>query len=129
RYAMLLRGASADSVTRTRTDDHLGADPVTAFTTTARELAGVFCEEGALIRIAHHPIGDRTGAHLLAMRVLDVTVHTWDLARALNVDDTLDPDAVTFALAHTEVIEAGREHGSFATPTGPPPTATAPQGR
>jgi uncharacterized protein (TIGR03086 family) len=129
RYTMLLRGASAESVNRTRTEDHLGADPVTAFTTTARELVAVFCEDGALIRIAHHPIGDRTGGHLLAMRVLDVTVHTWDLARALNVDATLDPDAVEFALAHTEVIEAGREHGSFATPTGPVPVATAPQAR
>jgi hypothetical protein len=63
------------------------------------------------------------------MRVLDVTVHTWDLARALDVDDTLDNDAVEFALAHIEVIEVGREHGSFATPTGPFPVATAPQAR
>ena len=77
----------------------------------------------------HHPIGDRTGADLLAMRVLDVTVHAWDLARALNVDDALDSDAVEFALAHTEVIEAGRAHGSFAIATGPPSVATSPQAR
>ena len=128
RYTMLLHGASAESVDRTRSEDHLGTDPRAAFTTTARELAEVFREAGALTRIAHHPIGDRTGAELLAMRVLDVTVHAWDLARALDVDDTLDPDAVEFALAHSEVIEAGREHGSFAIPPGPP-NATSPQAR
>ena len=129
RYTMLLHGASAESVNRTRTHDHLGDDPVLAFTTTARELAAAFREHGALTRIAHHPIGTRTGADLLAMRVLDVTVHAWDLARALDVDDTLAPDAVEFALAHTDVIEAGREHGSFANPTAPPPIATSPQDR
>jgi uncharacterized protein (TIGR03086 family) len=129
RYVMLLRGASAESVDRTRTDDHLGADPVLAFTTNARELATAFHEGGALARIAHHPVGDRTGAQLLAMRVLDVTVHTWDLASALVVDDTLDPEAVEFALAHAQVIEAGREHGSFAIPTDPPPITTSPQAR
>lgn len=115
RYVMLLRGASAESVDRTRTEDHLGSDPVAAFATTAGELAAVFGEDGALTRVAHHPIGDRTGAELLAMRVLDVTVHAWDLARALGVDDVLDPEAVEFALAHAELIEAGRQHGSFAS--------------
>ena len=128
RYTMLLRGASVASVDRTRTVDHLGADPRAAFTTTAGELAAVFREDGALDRIAHHPIGDRTGADLLAMRVLDVTVHAWDLARALGADEALDPDAVEFALAHAEVIEAGRDHGSFATPNGRP-TGSSPQAR
>ena len=129
RYTMLLHGASAESVNRTRAEDHLGAHPLTAFRTTARELAAAFREDGALTRIAHHPIGDRTGADLLAMRVLDVTVHAWDLARALDVDDALDADAVEFALAHTEVIEAGREHGSFAIATGPPLITPSPQAR
>ena len=129
RYAMLLRGASAESVDRTRAEDHLGADPVTAFATTAGELAAVFRKDGALTRVAHHPIGDRTGAELLAMRVLDVSVHAWDLARALDVGDTLDPEAVAYALAHAEVIDVGRRHGSFAIPTDAPPTAASPQAR
>jgi len=63
------------------------------------------------------------------MRVLDVTVHAWDLARALGVDDTLNAEAVEFALAHAGAIDAGRQHGSFAVPTGPPPIAASPQAR
>ena len=129
RYVLLLHGASAEEVGRTRSEDHLGADPLAAFTSTARDLAAAFRERGALDRIAHHPVGERTGAELLAMRVLDVTVHAWDLARALGVDDTLDPEAVDFALAHAEVIEAGRQHGSFAVPTGAAPVTTSPQVR
>ena len=39
---------------------------------TAAELKATFGEPGA--------IGERTGAQLLEMRVLDVAVHTWDLA-------------------------------------------------
>jgi uncharacterized protein (TIGR03086 family) len=128
RYVMLLRGASAESVDRTRTEDHLGSDPVAAFATTARELVDVFGEDEALARVAHHPIGDRTGAELLAMRVLDVTVHAWDLARALGVEDVLDPEAVEFALAHVDLIEAGRQHGSFA-PLRSPTSGTSAQAR
>lgn len=118
RYVMLLHGGSADEVNRTRTVDHLGDDPIGSFATTAAALAAAFREDGALVRTVHHPLGDRSGAQLLGMRVVDVTVHAWDLARALTVDDTLDPGAVAFALVQAELIEAGREHGSFAAPTG-----------
>lgn len=128
RYTMLLHGASTESVNRTRNEDHLGEDPVAAFTITADELAETFAREGALERIAHHPTGDRSGSELLAMRVLDVTVHAWDLARALDIDDTLDSDAVEFALAHSEVVEVGRDHGSFANLDGSP-IAKSPQAR
>ena len=50
------------------------------------------------------------------MRVLDVTVHTWDLARSIGDDETLDIDTVAFALARRDIFEAGRERGSFAPP-------------
>ena len=95
--------------------------PLDPTTTSSAELQdAAFREEGALRRIAHHPIGDRSGAELLAMRVLDVIVHAWDLARALNVDDTLHPEAVEFALTHTEMLEAGRQRGAFGAPNRPP---------
>lgn len=127
RYTMLLHGASAESVQRTRTEDHLGANPLAAFTTTSRELATAFREDGALMRTAHHPIGDRTGAELLAMRVVDLTVHAWDLAHALGVDDTLAPYAVEYALAHVEIIEVGQKNGSFAAPADPSPAIASGQ--
>jgi uncharacterized protein (TIGR03086 family) len=129
RYVMLLEGASAAEVDATRSVDHLGDDPVLSFLATASELAGAFRVEDALTRTAHHPAGDRTGAQLLGMRVLDVAVHTWDLARALDVDETLDPGIVDFALTLASTIEAGRQTGAFAPPHGAFPIAASPQVR
>lgn len=126
RYTMLLRGATAEEVNRTRAEDHIGDDPVAAFASTAGELAAEFREPDAMTRTAHHPLGSRSGSELLAMRVIDLTVHAWDLARALGVDDTLDTEAVAFALANRELIERARSGGSFARPVAvPPPLASA----
>src|ERR1700748_2942413 len=83
RYTMLLRGAATDEVEATRAVDHLGADPVAAFAATPAELEAPLGEPGAMARPAYHRAGGRTGAQLLEMRVLDVAVHTWDLARAI----------------------------------------------
>jgi uncharacterized protein (TIGR03086 family) len=121
RYTMLLHGAKADEVDATRTADHLSDDPVSSFVSTAAELDAALREPGAMARTAHHPTGERTGTQLLEMRVLDVTVHTWDLARSIGADETLDPDMVAFALTLSDTFEAGREHGSFA----PPPEETS----
>jgi len=97
RYRLLLEGAAAEQVEATRTVDHLGEDPVASFVTTADVLTACFREDGALDRTAHHVTGDRTGRELLSMRILDVAVHGWDLARAVGVDETLAQDVVPFS--------------------------------
>jgi uncharacterized protein (TIGR03086 family) len=117
RYTMLLHGATADEVDATRPGDHLGDDPDSSFLATTAELHAAFREAGAMARIAHHPAGDRTGADLLAMRVIDVTVHTWDLAKSIGADETLDDDAVAFALSRRDIFDAGRQRNSFAPPS------------
>jgi uncharacterized protein (TIGR03086 family) len=116
RYLMLLRGASAAEVDATRTVDHIGTDAVYSFTSTAPALLAAFAEDGAMSRIGHHPNGDRTGAELAQLRVLDVAVHGWDLARAIGADEQLDPDLVDFALTCTVQIESLRRLGRFAAP-------------
>jgi uncharacterized protein (TIGR03086 family) len=50
-----------------------------------------------LEQTAHHPIGDVTVGQLYDFRIMDVTLHTWDLARALGADEQLAPELV----AHT----------------------------
>lgn len=129
RYVMLLHGASADDVDATRAADHLGDDPVASFVATAAELRAAVREPGAMERTAHHPAGDRTGAQLLEMRVLDLALHTWDLARAIGADESLDPEVVAFALASQDMFEAGRERGSFAPPPGETPADLSAQAR
>jgi uncharacterized protein (TIGR03086 family) len=118
RHTMLLQGATADEVDATRAADHLGDDPVASFVATAAELNAAIREPGAMARTAQHPAGERTGAQLVEMRVLDVAVHTWDLARAIGADETLDPDVVAFALTLQDTFEAGRDRAAFAPPPG-----------
>lgn len=126
RFLMLLGGASAEDTNRTRGEDHLGSDPVEAFLTTAAQLEAGFNEDGALSRTVDHRFGERTGAQLLALRVLDMTVYAWDVAQALGIDDTLDPVAIDFALAHADEVERLRIHGVFATPSLPLPADASP---
>jgi uncharacterized protein (TIGR03086 family) len=116
RYTMLLHGASAHAVNATRSLDHLGDDPVDSFVSSAAEVTAAFGEHGALGRNVHHPAGDRSGADLVGMRVLDVAVHGWDLARAIGADETLEPDVVEFVLALSPGFERSRQQGAFRAP-------------
>jgi hypothetical protein len=63
------------------------------------------------------------------MRVLDIAVHTWDLARAIRAGESLDPDVVAFALALQDTIGAGRRRGAFAPPPGNTPVGSSAQAR
>ena len=129
RYTMLLHGATTDEAEATRAADHLGDDPVASFAATAAELTAAFGEPGAMARTAYHRAGGRTGAQLLAMRVLDIAVHTWDLARAIGASDSLDPDVVAFALTLQDTFGAARQSGAFAPPPGKPPADASAQAR
>ena len=129
RYTMLLTGAARSEVETTRADDCLGDDPLATFLQSASELAMAFRDDGALDRVTHHRLGDRTGVELLAMRVLDVTVHSWDLARAIGTDLRLAPDVVEFVLAHMPDLGPSRGQGAFAAVAGDLPAAASPQVR
>jgi hypothetical protein len=52
-----------------------------------------------LQRIVPFSTGDIPGARLLSIRIVEVAVHTWDLARALGLDESMDPELAAFALA------------------------------
>jgi uncharacterized protein (TIGR03086 family) len=99
RYVVLLSGAPTAEVEALRDLEHLGDDPLRAFIETATEMTEAFHHPGALEMTVHHRLGDRCGAELLVMRVIEHTVHGWDLARAIGADDRLDPDIVATLLA------------------------------
>ena len=129
RYQLLLRGASTEQVEATRTVDHLGDDALGSFVTTADGMVACFAEDGALERITHHVTGDRTGRELVSMRILDLGVHAWDLARAIGADETLDADVVTFLLDSTADLDLGPQQHAFAPADGDVPADAAPQDR
>jgi uncharacterized protein (TIGR03086 family) len=129
RHTMLLHGASAEAADATRSVDHLGSDPIGAFISTSAELAAAFSEEGALTRTVHHPAGDRSGADLVGMRVLDLAVRAWDLARAIGADDALPSDIVEFLLALVPRFDREWQQGGFPPAVVDAGTDASPQDR
>jgi uncharacterized protein (TIGR03086 family) len=65
---------------------------VEAFRTTADAQAEALRRPGVLELTVHHPVGDIPGAQLLRFRVGDMTLHSWDMARAIGADEQLDPE-------------------------------------
>jgi uncharacterized protein (TIGR03086 family) len=73
------------------------ADLLAAFEQSSREMAAAFAEPGALGRTVAHPAMPMPGSQLLGFRTTEYALHGWDLARAIGVDDAIDP-AVLAAL-------------------------------
>ncbi|MEU3458533.1 TIGR03086 family metal-binding protein [Streptomyces sp. NPDC006733] len=117
-YVGLLGGGSAADFLRLRDADALGAEPVAAYIRSFEECAAAFRRPGALERLLDYPLGKVTGAQALAVRSTDSTVHTWDLARAIGADETLDPTLVAWIDDHLDAIYADLAE----TPTAPETT-------
>jgi uncharacterized protein (TIGR03086 family) len=125
-YVGLLRGATREEFLAARDADALGDDPVAAFTGSVQACAAAFAEPDALDRVVDYPLGKLSGRQALALRTADSTVHTWDLARALGADDTLDPGLVAWIDEDHDAIFAGLDLGSrfFADPLPAAPGAS-----
>lgn len=106
-YVRLAEGMSAAEFLRHRDDDALGDDPLGAYRDGVRRCAEVFERTGVLTRRLDYPLGRLTGAQALAVRTTDSVVHTWDLARAIDEDDVLAPDLVTWVDDNLDAIYAG----------------------
>lgn len=55
--------------------------------------------------IAHHPRGDVTVAQLFDFRILDLTLHYWDLARAIGADEEIPSELVAYVYAMLVPLE------------------------
>jgi uncharacterized protein (TIGR03086 family) len=137
-YVRLLAGGTAAEFLRWRDADALGDDPLAAFEATARDCADAYAAPGALDRGVDHPSGELSGRQALAVRTADTFIHTWDLARGIGADDTLDPDLVTWMSANIDEIYAGMAetpvaasttHRFYAAPTGDLPADASTQDR
>ena len=92
---LLLGGISQADLMAELGTYRLAEEPTAAlaeFAAAADASRAAFHEPGALERTCHHPVGDIPGAQLLRFRVGDMTLHAWDLARAIGADEHLDPD-------------------------------------
>jgi uncharacterized protein (TIGR03086 family) len=100
-----------------------GDDPARSFRAIRDRYLLATDRQGALQRTVSSRLGEMTLDEYIDKMCLDTLVHTWDVARALDVDDTLDPDAVSAVYAsclaglHTVPRELGRYADAIAAET------------
>ncbi len=123
RYAMLLDGASAADTATTRGNDYVGTDPVGEFRR-YEDLFRAGLASADLDALVDHRAGRRPARDLLAMRIMELALHTRDLCVGLSVSWIPSTAVVEYLLEEgATVIEDLRAYGAFA-PAGVPASDT-----
>lgn len=108
--------------------DHLGEAPLAAFQQAAAGLREAFAEPGVLELVFQAPFGTAPGTALVHVRIVEVLVHGWDLARATGQPADFPDDAAERALARSTQQLTERPQGPgapFAAEVPVPPDAPA----
>lgn len=114
RYGRLVRGGTRENFIAERQIDALAGGAVPAWEENAALCREAFAAPGALERIVPFSTGDIPGARLLSIRIVEVAVHTWDLARALGLDEGMDPELAAFS--RVAFVENGLPRGAGGVP-------------
>ena len=75
-------------------DRHAGDDPAATWAETRDIVLAALDQPGVLHRRVQGFRGEEEVDEMIGFNVGDTTIHSWDLARALGVDDRLDPALV-----------------------------------
>jgi uncharacterized protein (TIGR03086 family) len=129
-YCELLNGAPAAKLRSMleHQSEAVGTDPVTTCESAVRSVRAAFAEPGALERTVHHTY-DIPGSQLLAFRIADNVIHSWDLATAIGADPGLDEQLAEFVyrlLAPRAQSGALYATGYISAPTRPLPEDAPP---
>lgn len=123
----LLNGATMEQVGDRFDGDVLGDDPQDSWTRAINESMSAWAAVGVDDTV-HLSSGETSVDEYAEQMLMDLAVHTWDLARGLGVDDELDGDVVAHVLAYVRTQEQMlRDSGLFADPV--PVTEPDPQAR
>jgi uncharacterized protein (TIGR03086 family) len=109
------------------TTDLLGDDPLAGWESAADDALSAFAEDDALVRTIHLERGPSPATDYILELIADLTVHTWDLARATDGDTELDGQLVTAALLIGERIPEDGVPGMFDPPLDTSSAATPQQ--
>ena len=77
-----------------RTVDRLGPDPKATFATSLTEARAALAEPGLMERTVTTPMGEAPGSVFTDMRIAELIVHAWDLAKATGQSTDVDPELV-----------------------------------
>jgi uncharacterized protein (TIGR03086 family) len=106
-FAALVRGEPLPD----RSADRLDGDPLVAFQRAAGELREAFALPGVLESVYTAPFGSGPGAVLLHVRMVELLVHGWDLARATGQRADFPADVAERVLAATRQQLTSRPEG------------------
>ncbi|MBB5954212.1 uncharacterized protein (TIGR03086 family) [Saccharothrix tamanrassetensis] len=121
----LLAGCTVEQVGDRFEGDQLGADPLHAWVLAAAAAREAWISPKALLRPVHLSWGRSTAVEYGRQMTLDLGVHAWDLARAIGVDDRIDPDLARTLLEYaTENASSLRDSGVFDAPVPVPDDAS-----
>lgn len=109
--APLMAGETIAGIGNRFDGDLVGDDPKGAFRRAAAEAMAAVEEPGAIDRTVDLSRGPTPAGDYVLERIGDAGMHTWDLARALGIDETLHPDVV--AAGRRLLAKVGDEWRSF----------------
>jgi len=94
--------------------DQTGPDALASWSSAQAGVLAALAPDGATDRRVQLSFGETSAAEYVTQVTVDTVVHTWDLARAVGVDDSLDPADVQAAIAAlSPQVEAWRAGGAF----------------
>jgi uncharacterized protein (TIGR03086 family) len=109
-----------------RTVDHMGKDYVASFRDSLRRVTEAFEAPGFLEHSVPTPFGEDAGAVLVGLRINELVVHSWDLARATSQSTDLEPELAEYLLATFQASSSlDRSRRSFGAEQAVPDGATA----
>jgi uncharacterized protein (TIGR03086 family) len=120
--AMLLSGVGRDEARSVLAGDQLEEAPIGAVVESARRQARAFAATPAE-QLVPGPKGDIPASAFLRFRLVDLVVHGWDLLRAADLDESLDPQVVAGVIELVEPhLDDMLSYGAY----GPGPSGTLP---
>ncbi|MGH3744629.1 MAG: TIGR03086 family metal-binding protein [Mycobacteriales bacterium] len=119
------RGVLAGLTGGTSTPVGADEDPQRAWADVSRALGDLTADPEAMAKEIDGPTGKMPAGQIITRFVtMDVLVHTWDLARAVGADESLDEDSVRHAYEGLKPMDALiRQPGIFGPKLDPPPGA------
>jgi uncharacterized protein (TIGR03086 family) len=109
--------------------DLIGDDPLGAFQRSLAGLRAAFTADGVAERTYSTPFGARPAARLVTTRVIEMSLHGWDIAKATGQTIDLGQDVVDICLATLRGMLPADRSGLPYGPEQPVPAGAAPVDR
>lgn len=120
----LVQGVTVAEIGDRFDGDQLGADAVAVWDAAVNVASRAFGAAGALDGTVSLSAGEKATSEYCWEMTTDALIHSWDLARGIGAEETLDPELVELVYERTlPVAEHLQETGMFAPPVPVPDDA------